>query len=75
MGDYFTDPGNTAKYDGHDIFTLRGSYRMNDHISIYGRIDNLLNSAFADRADFAFGSHRYFPGRPQTLFMGLRITQ
>ncbi len=73
MGDYFTDPGNTAKYTGHDIFTLRSTYKLGKNISIYGRVDNLFDTAYADRADFAFGSHRYFPGRLRTAFLGVKI--
>lgn len=72
VGSYFTDPGNTAKYSGHDVFTLRGFYDFSDQIRLYGRIDNIFDTAYADRADFAFGSHRYFPARPRTLFLGVR---
>lgn len=72
VGDYFTDPGNTAKYTGHNIFTLRGDLSVTNQLSLYGRIDNLFDTAYADRADFAFGSHRYFPGRPRTVFVGVR---
>lgn len=71
MGSYFTNPGNTAEYDGHDIFVLRGRYDVRDDITLFGRIDNLFDTRYADRADFAFGNERYFPGRPRTLFFGL----
>ncbi len=73
VGSYFTDPGNTAKYAGHDIFTLRGNYDISHKISLYSRIDNIFNTAYANRADFAFGSNRFFPGRPRTLFFGIKI--
>ncbi|MCF6220478.1 MAG: TonB-dependent receptor [Robiginitomaculum sp.] len=71
VGSYYTDPGNTAKYTGHNIFTLRANYALNRHINVYGRVDNLGNTDYANRADFAFGSDRYFPGRPRTLFLGV----
>ncbi len=71
VGSYFTNPGNTAKYPGHDIFVLRGRYEVSDAITLFGRIDNLFDTRYADRADFAFGNERYFPGRPRTLFFGL----
>ena len=71
VGAYFTNPGNTAKYDGHDIFVLRGHYALTDSFKISARIDNLLDARYADRADFAFGNERYFPGRPRTIFVGL----
>ena len=71
MGSYFTNPGNTAEYLGHDIFVLRGRYDVSDAVTLFGRIDNLFDTRYADRADFAFGNERYFPGRPRTLFFGL----
>lgn len=71
VGSYFTNPGNTQKYDGHDIFVLRGSYAVTDTFKISARVDNVLDTRYADRADFAFGNERYFPGRPRTVFIGL----
>jgi outer membrane receptor protein involved in Fe transport len=71
VGSYFTNPGNTAKYPGHDIFVLRGRYDVTDGITLFSRVDNLFDTRYADRADFAFGNERYFPGRPRTLFFGL----
>ncbi len=71
VGSYFTNPGNTESYPGHDIFVLRGAYDVTDAVKVFGRIDNLFDARYADRADFAFGSERYFPGRPRTLFLGL----
>ena len=68
---YFTNPGNTAEYPGHDIFVLRGRYDITDGITLFSRVDNLFDTRYADRADFAFGNERYFPGRPRTLFFGL----
>jgi len=33
---------------------------------------HLFDERYANRADFAFGAERYFPGRPRTAFVGLR---
>ena len=73
MGSYFTNPGNTASYPGHDIFVLRGAYDVSDNVRLFGRVDNVFDTRYADRADFAFGNERYFPGRPRTLFLGLSL--
>jgi hypothetical protein len=35
------------------------------------RIMNLADTAYADRADYAFGNYRYFPGRGRTAFIEL----
>ena len=71
VGSYFTNPGNTDEYPGHDIFVLRGRYNVSDAVTLFGRVDNLFDTRFADRADFAFGNQRFFPGRPRTLFFGV----
>jgi len=55
----------------HDIFVLRGRYNVSDAVTLFGRVDNLFDTRFADRADFAFGNQRFFPGRPRTLFFGV----
>ena len=71
VGSYFTNPGNTQKYDGHDIFVLRGNYDLSDNLKLSARINNLFDTRYADRADFAFGNQRFFPGRPRTVFVGM----
>lgn len=71
VGSYFTNPGNSEIYPGHDIFVLRSNYDVTDKVKLFGRVDNLFDKRYADRADFAFGNERYFPGRPRTLFLGV----
>jgi hypothetical protein len=34
---------------------------------------NLFDAEYADRADFAFGSYRYFPAMPRHLYLGVRL--
>jgi len=71
VGGYFTNPGNTNKYPGHNIFITRFTYAFDENIKLFGRVDNIFDKKYADRADYAFGNERYFPGRPRTLFFGL----
>ena len=74
VGSYFTDSGNTQSYGGHDIFVLRGAYELTQNLQVFGRVDNLFDTIYADRADFAFGNQRFFPGRPRTVFFGITST-
>ena len=74
VGSYFTDPGNTQTYPGHDIFTAGGRVNLSDDLQLSLRVDNVFDTRYADRADFAFGNERYFPGRPRTLFAGLTLS-
>jgi len=71
VGSYWTNAANTARYGGHDLANLRVSLRPDRRWSLTARVTNLLDDAYADRADFAFGDHRYFPGRGRAYFFEL----
>jgi outer membrane receptor protein involved in Fe transport len=73
VGAYFTDAANTRRYPGHTVLTLRGAWRVDDDVELFAAVRNLANTGYADRADFAFGNERYFPGAPRSLSFGLRI--
>ena len=74
VGDYQTNPANTRSYPGHTVLGLRGQYRMGEDLEVYVNLRNLLDERYADRADFAFGNDRYFPGEPRNLTVGVRRT-
>ena len=74
VGKYFTNPSNSQSYPGHDVFSLKAGYEVTPTLRLFGRVDNLFDERYADRADFAFGNERYFPGRPRTLFAGLTLS-
>jgi outer membrane receptor protein involved in Fe transport len=69
VGRYWTNAANTARYPGHDVANLRLSWQPTPAWLLALRITNLLDAKYADRADFAFGSERYFPGRPRAFFL------
>jgi outer membrane receptor protein involved in Fe transport len=68
VGDYWLDAANEHRYEGHELLNLRGLWRVAPRWSLAVRINNALDRRYADRADFAFGSYRYFPGRPRSVF-------
>ncbi|MEM7493729.1 MAG: TonB-dependent receptor, partial [Pseudomonadota bacterium] len=72
IGKYFTNPANTRTYPGHTITNIRASYDFDNGIEVFGLLRNLFDLEYADRADFAFGSERFFPGEPLNLTLGLR---
>lgn len=72
-GEYYLNASNTAKYGGHDVFNLRASYTFNRHIEVFGRVENLGDRSYAERADFAFGNYRYFPGEERSYFAGISL--
>lgn len=73
MSDYYVNDSNTAKYEGHDVFNLRASHDVTDSFTIYGRVKNLFNTDYAERADFGGGGggdYRYFVGEKRYLHVG-----
>ena len=71
VGRYFLDAANTATYPGHDVVNLRLGWSPREDLRTSLRVDNLFDTAYADRADYAFGNYRYFPGRGRALFLSV----
>ncbi len=74
IGEYFEDPQNLNTYEGHDLFHLRGEWLVSDNTRLFYRLMNLTDRDYAERADFAFGSDRYFVGMPRSFFFGVSVT-
>lgn len=75
MSEYYVNDANTAKYEGHDVFTLRASHAVTDSLTLYGRVHNLFNTEYAERADFLINGanpegYRYFVGEKRYLHVG-----
>ncbi|MDF1768529.1 TonB-dependent receptor [Maricaulis sp.] len=73
MGRYFTDAGNLHTYGGHDLVHLRARYQWREDVEVFASVRNLLDTRYAERADFAFGSDRYFPGEERGVNIGVRV--
>lgn len=71
VGEYFADPGNTARYDGHDIFNARLAYTIDPTLQIAVKVRNVFDTRYAERADFSFGDYRYFPAEPRGFSLSL----
>jgi iron complex outermembrane receptor protein len=69
QGDYFLDAANAHRYDGHNLLNIRSIWRFQADWSVGLRLNNLTDKLYADRADFAFGNYRYFPGRTREVFL------
>ena len=73
MGRYFVDAENRFDYPGHDLLNLRATFEATRRLTITARLNNIADRAIADRADYAFGDYRYFPGRGRELFVEFRV--
>ena len=74
MGKYYSDPANEHDYSGHELLQLRGSMALNNNTRLFARIENLTDEKYASRADYAFGSYRFFGGQPRALHVGASIS-
>ncbi len=64
MDDYYLEPDNLYRYEGHSLLNLRLSTQLSPRWNAALRITNLTDEDYAERADFGFGSYRYFVGQP-----------
>ena len=71
VGSYYLNAANTARYNGHQVLNWRFHWDVNQRTKMSLRLMNLLDQEYADRADFAFGSYRYFPGMPFQIYLGV----
>lgn len=73
LGSYWLNPANTAKYSGHDLFNLRGTYPINKELELFGSVTNLLDKRYAESGQLSFGGNElYAPGMPRMAFAGLQ---
>jgi outer membrane receptor protein involved in Fe transport len=68
VGEYWLDAANEHHYPGYALLNVRGRWSPVAAWTLGLRLVNALDRDYADRADFAFGNYRYFPGRGRALF-------
>ncbi len=71
IGGYPVDEKNAHFYDGHDTFNLRIQGSLGEATTIAFKVSNLTDQRYANRADFAFGSYRYFAGHEREFHFSL----
>jgi outer membrane receptor protein involved in Fe transport len=74
IDEYYVDAENQFQYPGHSIANLRVGVQVSSRLDVVLRLNNIADRDIADRADYAFGNFRYFPGRGRELFAELRYT-
>lgn len=73
IGAHWLDAANVHRYPGHALLHLRGSHGIVPRVRAGWRVTNLTDRRYAERADFAFGDYRYFPGPPRTVYLTLEV--
>jgi iron complex outermembrane recepter protein len=74
IGPYWMDATNENEYEGHHLFNARLSYAMNEHLRLFGRLNNVLDQRYAERASYnAFRGEELAPGLPRSLYLGVEV--
>jgi outer membrane receptor protein involved in Fe transport len=71
LGEYFLDPQNNHEYPGHNLVNIRAD-RTLGLWNLSAQLTNLTDRRIADRADYAFGSYRYFVGEGRGILLGVK---
>ena len=48
-------------------------WALNDSVSLTANIENITDENYASRADFAFGSYRFFGGQARNIKLGVTV--
>ncbi len=72
ISDYYLDPNNEHEYSGHNLLNARFELAISPKLTATLVATNLLDRGYAERADFGFGSYRYFVGEPRSAVIGFR---
>ncbi|MBL6895137.1 MAG: TonB-dependent receptor [Porticoccaceae bacterium] len=73
LGKYFLDPQNLHQYAGHKVLNLHLQQTVNNW-KFSAHVNNITDKLIADRADYAFGSYRYFVGDGRNISVELKYT-
>jgi outer membrane receptor protein involved in Fe transport len=71
LGAYWMDQANTARYGGHDLFNVRGTWALGRQVSLFGSVVNLGDRRYADSASISSSTQVFSPGLPRTLYAGV----
>ena len=71
MDDYYLDGANARRYSGHELINFAWQRQLGSNWRLGLKIRNLTDKYYAERADFAFGNFRYFPGAGRQIFVDL----
>lgn len=74
LGGYWLDQANSAKYNGHDLFNLRGSVKLTPGIEVFGSVSNLLDKRYAESASLSSGQEVFAPAMPRTAILGMQAS-
>jgi len=74
-GGYATDPANTHRYGGYELFNLLVNARVSGRTELFGRVSNLANRTYAELVTYdQFQKTQLTPGGPRSVYLGVKST-
>jgi outer membrane receptor protein involved in Fe transport len=76
IGPYWLEASNSStfgRYEGHDVFNLRASHRLNRQARLFMRVTNLRDTRHADSASVSSNTAVYSPALPRAVALGLEV--
>jgi outer membrane receptor protein involved in Fe transport len=76
VGSYWLDAANTQKYSGYNVFNLRGNWAVVRHVTLFGAINNLFDTRYADSGQLSGGTlptPLLSPGLPRAFYAGVEL--
>jgi outer membrane receptor protein involved in Fe transport len=74
-GGYATDPANTHRYSGYELFNLLVNARVSGRTELFGRVSNLANRTYAELVTYdQFQKTQLTPGGPRSVYLGVKST-
>jgi iron complex outermembrane recepter protein len=70
IGEYWLDPANTQKYDGHTLLGLRANWPVDTHWSVYAQATNLTDKRYAETASLNGTTPSYLAGQGRFVAAG-----
>ena len=77
MGEYYTNPENTASYGGHNLLNLRMQYDVTDDFMVYVNVMDLADEEYLKGLILAAGLEIAISGEPirhYRFYMEIQIT-
>ena len=73
VGEYWEDPENTNRYEGHGLVNARVHYPVYRGLDLVVRAANLFDERYAENASFTqFEQERLTPGAPRMIYLGMQ---
>ncbi len=72
FGSWWSNAANTSKYDGHDLFNLRGQYPLARDTNLFANVHNVADKRYAESTGVSSGNDTFAPGLPRTLTVGIQ---